>query len=163
MLDDRQELLDDRDRVDATLLQLADIRTELHVSCVDGFHRRVRFIARFDGRARMLMQRRDQTDVGDGLTEFVQRRDDVLFVIVVVVALTADTATRTDDDRPAPILLQDLADSDGRGDRVGTLRRIGQVDARVARNQRQFVFLDEPGEHSLALEPVDLPVEQFQT
>ena len=123
VLHDRQEVLDDRDRIDAALLQLADVRAELHVARVDSLHRRVRFIACLDGRAGVLMQRRDQTDVRDRLAELVQRRDDVLLVLVVVVALTTDTAARADDDRLAAVLLQDLADGDGGGDRVGALRR----------------------------------------
>ena len=45
VLHDRQERLDDRDRIDAALLELADVRAELHVARVNGLHRRVRFIA----------------------------------------------------------------------------------------------------------------------
>ena len=113
VLHDRQERLDDRDRIDAALLELADVRAELHVACVNSLHRRVRFIACLDGGAGVLVQRRNQADVRDGLPELVQRRDDVLLVVVVAVGLTTNTATRSDDDRLAPVLLQDLADGDG--------------------------------------------------
>ena len=108
VLHDGQECLDDRDRIDAALLELADIRAELHVPRVNSLHRRVRFIARLDGGAGVLMQGRNQADVRDGLPELVQRRDDVLLVVVVAVALATNTAGRPDDDRLAAVLLQDL-------------------------------------------------------
>lgn len=46
--------------------------------------------------AGVLVKRGDQAGVGDGLAEFVQRGDDVLFVIVVGVARAADAAARPD-------------------------------------------------------------------
>ena len=45
---------------------------------------------------------------------------------------------------------------------VGAPRRIGQLDARIAGNERQLVLLDELAEQALALEPGDLPVEQLE-
>ena len=68
------------DRIDAALLELADVRTELHVARVDRLHRLVGLVARLDGRAGVLMQRGDQTDVGDRLAQLVERGDDVLLV-----------------------------------------------------------------------------------
>src|SRR5262249_18367666 len=51
VLDDRQERLDDGDRIHAAFLELTDVGTELHVARINSFHRRVGFIARLDDRA----------------------------------------------------------------------------------------------------------------
>ena len=49
------------------------------------------------------------------------------------------------------------------GNRLGPHRRIGEVDARVAGDERQRVLRHQPGEQALAFEAVDLPVEQLET
>ena len=80
---------------DSALLQLADVGPELHIARVHGFHHRVGLVAGLDARAGVLMQSGDDADPVERLADFVERRDDVRFVVGEDELLTLDVV-RTD-------------------------------------------------------------------
>ena len=77
MHDDGQEVLDDLGGVGAGLLELADVRGELHVAGVDRFHHGVDLVPRVDGRTGVLMQAGLQAEILQRLAVIVEPGDDV--------------------------------------------------------------------------------------
>ena len=72
VLNERQVVGHDLDRVRAALFQLTDIRTELENGVVDGVERCIGLIPRFDAGSGVLMEHRRESLTGHDLRGFVQ-------------------------------------------------------------------------------------------
>ena len=129
VLNQRQEVLHDLNRVHAALLQLADVRTELHVPRVDRFHHRVGLFPGFHRSARVLMHNTNDADIRQGLGYLVQGCHDIrLHGVEIEVPAPA---IRSDDCNRSPILLDETAPAHHLLDLVLPPRRVRQVAAAI--------------------------------